>query len=443
MATYPIKMMIDESGQPFVPLTSLDAVVGEKKLQYILDATEKSAGHFQIISKELKMTDLINTIIVVRWPNINSTVKPSYLQINEEEEKPLYNGSGTEYLSLDEASNTVNMLAYDGNKWILTSGAGSSGSGHVITNEAGETMEQQKILNFVGFQVENDGANRLTRITNPEPINNLTTSESGLGSLDAYQGKILSQRSVPVGGTKGQVLAKSGNEDHQLEWINTAGDNAINGDGSITKLISLTYEEYKALEAAGEIEPTVQYYITDFSEVNKTLISEEEIADMIQQAKNEIAQEQTRLNSEGTLVRLSNLTYTDTETWTFHEIEFTDEWGWNGNGYIINDKNGATISIGDDVSLVEVTGWVTILQTTIGGAVEVGITVNGKRTGMMGFGTSQYLGNTTTYYTPPLLCSVSKGDTFGLFFCNSTASETVLYAEEGRPSIGLKVKVIK
>ncbi len=266
MATYPIKMMIDESGQPFVPLTSLDAVVGEKKLQYILDATEKSAGHFQIISKELKMTDLINTIIVVRWPNINSTVKPSYLQINEEEEKPLYNGSGTEYLSLEEASNTVNMLAYDGNKWILTSGAGSSGSGHIITNEAGETMEQQKILNFVGFRVENDGANRLTRITNPEPINNLTTSESGLGSLDAYQGKILSQRSVPAGGTKGQVLAKSEDGDHQLEWVNTAGDNTIDGDGSIAQIISLTYEEYKALEAAGNLKPTTQYHITDMSE---------------------------------------------------------------------------------------------------------------------------------------------------------------------------------
>ena len=172
MATYPIKMMIDESGQPFVPLTSLDAVIGEKNLQYILDATEELAGHFKVTLKDVTINDLINTVIIVRWPDINSTVKPSYLQINNEEEKPLYNGAGTEYLDLEEASNTVNMLAYDGNKWILTSGAGSSGSGHVITNEAGETMEQQKILNFVGFLVENDGANSLTRITNPEPINN-------------------------------------------------------------------------------------------------------------------------------------------------------------------------------------------------------------------------------------------------------------------------------
>ena len=269
MATYPIKMMIDESGQPFVPLTSLDAVVGEKKLQYILDATEKSAGHFQIISEELKMTDLINTIIVVRWPDINSTVKPSYLQINEEEEKPLYNGSGTEYLSLEEASNTVNMLAYDGSKWILTSGAGSSGSGHVITNEAGETMEQQKILNFVGFQVENDGANRLTRITNPEPINNLTTSESGLGSLDAYQGKILSQRSVPTGGTKGQVLAKSDDGDYLLTWADPGASSAdsVSSDGSVKKIVNLTYAEYKELESKNEIDPLTQYYINDMSDV--------------------------------------------------------------------------------------------------------------------------------------------------------------------------------
>lgn len=302
MATYPIKMMIDESGQPFVPLTSLDAVVGEKKLQYVLDATEKSAGHFQIVSKELKMTDLINTIIVVRWPDISSTVKPSYLQINEEEEKPLYNGSGTEYLSLEEASNTVNMLAYDGNKWILTSGAGSSGSGHVITNEAGETMEQQKILNFVGFQVENDGANRLTRITNPEPINNLTTSESGLGSLDAYQGKILSQRSVPTGGTKGQVLAKSDDGDYLLTWADPGASSAdsVSSDGSVKKIVNLTYTEYKELESKNEIDPLTQYYINDMAENNITFITKEEIEEIVEQAvvdtKEELVNTKKELN---------------------------------------------------------------------------------------------------------------------------------------------------
>lgn len=287
MATYPIKMMIDESGQPFVPLTSLDAVIGEKNLQYILDATEESAGHFKVTLKDVTMNNLINTVIIVRWPDINSTVKPSYLQINNEEEKPLYNGTGTEYLGLEEASNTVNMLAYDGNKWVLTSGAGNSGSGHVITNEAGETMEQQKILNFVGFQVENDGANRLTRIINPEPINNLTTNESGLGSLDAYQGHILSGRSIPEGGTIGQVLAKKNNYDYQVEWIDSLSEsNGVITDGSVKKIINLTYEEYRALEDSGEVDPTTQYYINDVSNHDFAIISDDEIQGMIESNTN-------------------------------------------------------------------------------------------------------------------------------------------------------------
>lgn len=280
MATYPIKMLKDENGQAFVPLTSLDAVMGEKNLQYILDAAQVSPGHFRVNYKDLKMEDLVNSIIVIRWPEITSTVKPSYLQLNTETEVILYNGTGTEYLDLEEASGTVNMLAYDGEKWILTSGAGS-GSGHVITDDEGHTMEQQKILNFVGFNVENDTANRATKIINPTPINNLTTTESGQGSLDAYQGNILSKRSVPAGGTKGQVLAKSGNGDHQLEWINQDSDDVVTSDGSIEEIIGLTYEEYKTLEAAGQLKPTTQYHIIDMADGDISFISTDDIQTMI------------------------------------------------------------------------------------------------------------------------------------------------------------------
>jgi hypothetical protein len=264
MAVYPIKMMKDESGQPFVPLTSLDAVIGEKNLQYILDAEELSAGHFRVNFKDLGMKDITNSIIVVRWPQITSTVKPSYLKLNNNTEAILYNGTGKEYMDLEDASGTINLLAYDGTKWIQATGSGSGG-GHVITNGEGHSMEQQKVLNFVGFNVENDAANRATKIVNPTPINNLTTTESGQGSLDAYQGNILSKRSVPTGGTKGQVLAKSGNGDHQLEWINQDSDDVITSNGSIEEIIGLTYEEYQALEAEGQLKPTTQYHITDMS----------------------------------------------------------------------------------------------------------------------------------------------------------------------------------
>lgn len=271
MGAYAIRAMYDESGNPFVPLTSIDAVIGEKNVQYIMDAEELSAGHFRINLKDLTLDNIVNCLIVVRWPQISSTIKPSYLQLNEEEEKPLFNGNGTEYLNLEEASNTVNMLAYDGSKWILSSGAGS-GAGHVITNADGETMEQQKILNFVGFKIENDAANRATKITNPEPINNLDTTISGQGSLDAYQGHILLMRSVPAGGDVGQVLAKKSENDHDLEWVNRAGDDVIQGDGSIEKLVSLSYDEYQELEASGEIDPLTQYYIYDLGTATEDLI---------------------------------------------------------------------------------------------------------------------------------------------------------------------------
>ena len=44
-------------------------------------------------------------------------------------------------------------------------------------------------------------------------------------------------------------------------------DDVVISDGSVTQIISLTYEEYKALEDAGQIDATIQYCITDMSDV--------------------------------------------------------------------------------------------------------------------------------------------------------------------------------
>ena len=328
MAVYPIKMMKDESGQPFVPLTSLDAVIGEKNLQYILDAEELSAGHFRVNFKDLEMKDITNSIIVVRWPQITSTVKPSYLKLNNNTEAILYDGTGKEYMDLEDASGTINLLAYDGTKWIQATGSGSGG-GHVITDGEGHSMEQQKVLSFVGFNVENDAANRATKIVNPTPINNLTTTESGQGSLDAYQGNILSKRSVPAGGTKGQVLAKSGNGDHQLEWINQDSDDVVTSDGSIEEIIGLTYEEYKALEAAGNLKATTQYHITDLADQGITFLTEAEVQDMI---KNKVNINQT--------IKEKNLDDYNT-TGFFYCNACTNSPGGGTNGYMFAQSYGA------------------------------------------------------------------------------------------------------
>lgn len=302
MATYPIKLMYDESGHAFVPLTSMEAVIGEKNVQYLLDAVELSPGHFQIKLEDIQLNKLTSSVIVVRWPKITSTIKPSYLQLNEEIEKPLYNGTGTDYLNLEDASHTVNMFAYDGEKWILASGAGSgSGSGgHTITNGAGETMEQQKILNFVGLTVENDTANRATKITNPAPLNSLNITQSGQGSLDAYQGHVLSGRSVPAGGKIGQIIAKLGDVDYQYGWVDKYDSGVVQSNGSITKMVGLTYAEYKELESKNEIDPLTQYYINDMAENNITFITKEEIEEIVDQAvvdtKEELANTKKELN---------------------------------------------------------------------------------------------------------------------------------------------------
>ena len=355
MAVYPIKMMKDESGQPFVPLTSLDAVIGEKNLQYILDAEELSAGHFRVSFKDLGMKDITNAIIVVRWPQITSTVKPSYLKLNNNTEAILYDGTGKEYMDLEDASETINLLAYDGTKWIQATGSGSGG-GHVITDGEGHSMEQQKVLSFVGFNVENDTANRATKIVNPTPINNLTTTESGQGSLDAYQGNILSKRSVPTGGIKGQVLAKSGDGDHQLEWINKDSDDVVTSDGSIEEIIGLTYEEYKALEVAGQLKPTTQYHITDFNEEDMTFVSKEEIQNMINNTIQDIGivlrQDFSTVAKEATVVSTLSLTpgtWLATGTITYE--------GKNKRWYI---------SLGDDnIGAYDTSGWVSGNISTI------------------------------------------------------------------------------
>lgn len=460
MAVYPIKMLKDESGQPFVPLTSLDAVIGEKNLQYILDAEELSAGHFRVNFKDLKMKDITNSIIVVRWPQITSTVKPSYLKLNDNAEAILYDGTGKEYMDLEDASGTINLLAYDGTKWIQATGSGSGG-GHVITDGEGNSMEQQKILNFVGFNVENDIANRATKIINPTPINNLTTTESGQGSLDAYQGNILSKRSVPAGGTKGQVLAKSGNGDHQLEWINQDSDNVITGDGSIKEIVGLTYEEYKILEAAGQLKPTTQYHITDMSDtvigltdagmvefVDGTNLEDKmatkDIIDNGQNDRLDIVEDNidTVVNTVNTLSQKTTPEYCQiTYTENGGSIEFTQLYQGvivpfnrlhSKSGNFTFESNG--IKIGKGISKVRVTYGLDVSAVNTASNFTIQCTAGGY----------QYVHiDGLSFFTQTFICDVTEGEIIQLnvaeqarnsntmsFYCNSTKPVCYLLVEK-------------
>ena len=136
-------------------------------------------------------------------------------------------------------------------------------------------------------------------------IDNLDTTVAGQGPLDARQGnalknmiptivdhldstdstKVLSANqghelkgmSVPTGGATGQVLKKASDNDHELEWGDAADPNAIVGNGSIMKIIELTYAEYKTLESNGELKEDTEYHITDVENGVASYMTREQI----------------------------------------------------------------------------------------------------------------------------------------------------------------------
>lgn len=194
MAIYPIKMLKDEEGNAFVPLTSSEALKTpdgktlDEKLQNKLETANIKAG-----------TD------------INITVDGNNVTINNASKGVLIDNLTTE-----------------------TSGVGS------LDAHQGKVLKEMI----------------------PEVVNNVTSTDSDK-ALSAYQGYLLSGKVVPTGGKEGQVLKKSSDTNWSLEWGDAADPNAIVGDGSIKKIVELTYEEYKELEAAGEIDEETEYHIAD------------------------------------------------------------------------------------------------------------------------------------------------------------------------------------
>lgn len=213
MATYPIKMLKDEEGKPFVPLISIDSIkeVGGETLEQQLD-------------KKLETTNLI---------------------------------AGTQI-----------ALEVEGNNVVIS----NSAEGTKLINNLDQTA--------VGVGALDAAQGKVLKESIPEVINNLTTIDSKK-ALSAHQGYILAGRSVPVGGGTGQVLMKSADDDYSLTWGDAADPNAIVGDGSIKKIVELTYDEYIALEEAGQLEDTTEYHISDWNENERTYLTTQEIEEII------------------------------------------------------------------------------------------------------------------------------------------------------------------
>lgn len=260
MAIYPIKMLKDEEGNAFVPLTSSEALKTpdgktlDEKLQNKLETTNIKAG-----------TD------------INITVDGNNVTINNASKGVLIDNLTTE-----------------------TPGVGS------LDAHQGKVLKEMI----------------------PEVVNNVTSTDSDK-ALSAYQGYLLSGKVVPTGGKEGQVLKKSSDTNWSLEWGDAADPNAIVGDGSIKKIVELTYEEYKELEAAGEIDEETEYHIADAAQTIQNL------QDILDGLQNQID------TLKGSIPKINN---TVTSTSTTEALSAAQGKGLNDRlDKLENYKNGETV----------------------------------------------------------------------------------------------------
>jgi hypothetical protein len=177
MAIYPIKMLKDEQGQPFVPLTHISAVSGEEYTTTVLNAVKQSAGHYKITNSDLTTSLITNKVIAVRFDDVTGATSPSYLKINNDAEHILYQSDGTNYLNLTGFDTAVAFFTYKNSKFqLLEVGATASNAGHTITDTAGNVMTNRSVLNFKYLDVSDQPGLGATQVSNP----NYTFVRSGI-----------------------------------------------------------------------------------------------------------------------------------------------------------------------------------------------------------------------------------------------------------------------
>lgn len=210
MAQYPIKMLKDENGTPFVPLVAPEAVKDTQGTDWQT-----------LLNRKLEKTNII------AGQNVTITTEGNDITINS-----AAGGASANVIdNLDQTTGGVGVL--------------DAHQGHVLKEMI------------------------------PDVVNNLTTVDT-TKALSAYQGYLLNNRTVPGGGTTGQVLKKKSGTDNDLEWGDAADPNAISGDSSVKKIVALTYDEYEQLVADGEIEEDTEYHIIDapdsISEIEQNIL---------------------------------------------------------------------------------------------------------------------------------------------------------------------------
>lgn len=213
MARYPIKMLKDESGNPFVPLVNTEGIKNNDGEN--LDS---------ILSRKLETSNIkAGSNITIDEDNGNITINSTG------------GGGGSSTVLID------NLTTSEPNQGALDARQGKvlkDSIPQVINNLT--TVDTNKALSaYQGYLLDHKFNDYLPL---NKLANNLTTSvdEVGQYALDAYQGKVLSEKIDTV-------------EDNQI----------ISSDKSINDIITLTKEEYKQLVDDGSISETTYYNILD------------------------------------------------------------------------------------------------------------------------------------------------------------------------------------
>lgn len=322
MAQYPIKMLKDENGTPFVPLVAPEAV--------------KDGQGFNlqtVLGNKLEKTNII------AGDNITLSISGNNITINSQA------GGAT--------TNVIDNLNQQ------TAGVG------VLDAHQGYVLKGM----IPGVQ------------------NNLT-STSTTDALSAYQGYLLSNRSVPGGGTTGQVLKKKSNTDNDLEW------------GSLPTLATVaTTGAYSDLSGKPTI-PTVTDNVTSTSTTSALSANQGKLLNdkfgnylLTSSVVNNLTSTSTtaplsaaqgkalndKVTKKGSFILLGKqaepIAWTDTGAWC--KMPFTVELGKEG-ATIVSSTTGGDLTISSGISSIYISTCITYDMTLSGdNYLFVRITKNG------------------------------------------------------------------
>ncbi len=170
MTTLPTKWLRDETGQKFIPITHINAVVGEEYITAVSTAVKQSAGHYRIDNEDLNYDEIANHMMAIRFDEIGETTTPAYIRLNDGVEYPIYKADGINPLILTGLENSVCLFTYVDNRWqlvIVGADEGPSGGGHTIIDSEGNVMTQRSVLTFEGLDIRDSASNGATVVSNP------------------------------------------------------------------------------------------------------------------------------------------------------------------------------------------------------------------------------------------------------------------------------------